>query len=52
MNTKVSANVNICADLEKYLNFPVNVRGDERGDEKGDASPNHPHINFDHLRKS
>ena len=27
------------------------LRGDERGDEKGDASPNHPYLNFEHLRE-
>ena len=42
MNTKVSANVNICADLQKYLMISGTLRGDEKGDEKGDASPPSP----------
>ena len=37
--------------IEEYLNFPVNVRGDEKGDEKGDVSPRNPYIIFHCLRK-
>ena len=46
MNTKVSANVNICADIEKHIMISGTLRGDERGGEKGDVSPRHPHIVF------